>query len=415
MRMRLIASLLVLGAVGVAAGLAACGGSESSGGGSGDTVTIGSIHPLTGPLAADGEQMDEAVKQAVDAINAQGGIEALDGARLEVSAQDSQGKADVGQQAAQQLADEGVAGIIGTFQSDVTTNVATVAARSQVPLVIDVAVADEILDGQNEFVFRIQPNATSMGEFSAESLKSLADEAGEAVQTVAYMHDQSDFGTGVLRGFKSKAADLGIEVTEEIPYDPFNTNDFTTQLTQVKSAAPDVLAVTGYYPDGLKIAQNAAAVKPDVKAIFGVANGAYSLPEFPADGRSAADLVFDSNYHFDATKERVRKIRAEFNERTGQDMRTAAVLSYQAVEVLAQALEDAGSSEPTEVRDAIADVTIDDPLLTFPGPIEFDERGENRNAVPTLMQVQDGEVVQVLPAEVQQAEPRFPGTSWSPD
>jgi branched-chain amino acid transport system substrate-binding protein len=414
MRTRPIASLLVLAATVVAAVLVACGGSDSAGG-SGETVTIGSIHPLTGPLAADGKQMDEAVKQAVKDINADGGIRSLDGAKLEVNSQDSQGKADVGQQVAQELADEGVAGMIGTFQSDVTTNVATVAARSQVPLLIDVAVADEILTGENDFVFRIQPNATSMGEFGAESLKSLADESGESVSTVAFMHDQSDFGTSVVEGFKSKASELGIEVIEEIPYDPFTTNDFTTQLTQVKSADPDVLAVTGYYPDGLKIVQNAAAVKPDVKAIYGVANGAYSLPEFPAAGKSAANLVFDSNYHFDATKERVREIRSAFKQRTGQEMRTAAVLSYQAVEVLAQALEDAGSSEPAEVRDAIAEVSISDPLLTFPGPIEFDDKGENTNAVPTLMQVQDGKVIQVLPADVQQAKPQFPGTSWSGD
>lgn len=389
--------------------VAACGGSDAPRKGD-NTITIGSIHPLTGVLAADGKQMDTAVKLAVADINRKGGIKSLDGAKLKVDSKDSQGKADVGQQAAQSLADKKVAGMVGTFQSDVTTNVATVAARSQVPLVIDVAVADDILNGDNKFVFRIQPNATKMGRFGAESLKALGETAGQPIRTVAFMHDQSDFGLSVVKAFKARGDQLGIRVTEDIPYDPFNTNDFTTQLAKVKSAAPDILAVTGYFPDSQKIAQTATSVKPGVKAIYGVANGAYSLPDYPKAGGRSSNLIFDSNYHFNAKEAEVNRIRSAFKKQTGDDMRTAAILSYQAVEVLAQAMEDGKTADPAKLRDAIAKVKIDTPLLTFPGPIEFDGKGENKNAEPSLMQVQGGKVVQVLPSEFAEAKPEFPGT-----
>ena len=63
----------------VAFTVVACGG-ESSTGGEGETIAIGSLHPLTGPLATNGSQMDEAVAMAVEDINSAGGIEALDGA-----------------------------------------------------------------------------------------------------------------------------------------------------------------------------------------------------------------------------------------------------------------------------------------------------------------------------------------------
>lgn len=80
--------------------LAACGGSAPPGtegtgggaaGGSGDTITIGSLHPLSGAFAADGQQMDNGAQLAVDAVNEAGGIECLDGAQLELASGDSQG------------------------------------------------------------------------------------------------------------------------------------------------------------------------------------------------------------------------------------------------------------------------------------------------------------------------------------
>ncbi len=122
----------------------ACGG-ESSTGGEVETIAIGSLHPLTGPLATSGSQMDEAVAMAIEDINSAGGIEALDGAELEALSSDTQGDPATAQDEAQRLIGEDALALVGTYQSAATTNVARVAERSQVPLVIDVAVADEIL------------------------------------------------------------------------------------------------------------------------------------------------------------------------------------------------------------------------------------------------------------------------------
>ena len=80
--------------------------------------------------------------------------------------------------------------------------------------------------------------------------------------------------------------------------------------------------------------------------------------------------------------------------------------------MIADALERAGSSDPAAVRAALADTNIAEHFLAYPGPIQFDESGENVNAQPTLMQVQDSLVLQVAPAEINQTDPVYPGTSW---
>jgi branched-chain amino acid transport system substrate-binding protein len=93
-------------------------------------------------------------------------------------------------------------------------------------------------------------------------------------------------------------------------------------------------------------------------------------------------------------------------------MDTASMLAYQAVLVLADAINRAGSTDPTAIRDALAQTNMTDHLMAYPGPIKFDSAGENVSAQPVLMQVQGGTVLQVWPAELQESQPKFPAVSW---
>ena len=88
---------------------------------------------------------------------------------------------------------------------------------------------------------------------------------------------------------------------------------------------------------------------------------------------------------------------------------TACVLSYDAVRVVADALERAGDVEPTAVRDAIAETELES-LLAQDGPITFSDTGENENAAAILMQVLDGQVVPTYPEEYAETEPVYPAT-----
>ena len=71
---------------------------------------------------------------------------------------------------------------------------------------------------------------------------------------------------------------------------------------------------------------------------------------------------------------------------------------------------DQTGKEPGKQVDALEETEYEDHLLPDDGPITFEE-GETPNAVPVVMQVQDGAVVQVWPEEIAEAEPRF-CTSW---
>ena len=399
----------------LALALAGCGGSGSttasqsgSAAANAQTITIGSIHPLTGSLAGAGALMDDAVKLAVDDINGAGGIKALGGAKLAVSSGDSQGKAEVGQSEAQRLIQAGAVALVGTYQSDVTMNVASVAERSQVPLVIDVAVDDAILKQGYKYSFRIQPDATGMGTGGADDLAGLSQQGGSPIKTVSYIHIQGAFGDSVFKAFQAEAQVKGIKILKEVTYALANFNDATTQVSEAAAVNPDAIVVTGYYPDSLLIAKAVAALKPNIKALYGIANGGFDDDGFPKDAGASGQGILSANYHYDATSTAVTDIRQRFEAKYGKPMETAAVLSYQAVQVIAAGLEKSASTDPKKLRDAIAGLSIDKPLLAFDGPITFDQTGQNTNATPIVMQIQSSKVEQVYPDKFATAKLIFP-------
>lgn len=386
-------------------------GSGASSGGSAKTITIGSLHPLSGALAGAGKPMDQAVQMAVDDVNAAGGIKSMGGAKLKVESADTQGKPETGQSEASRLIAAGVAALVGTYQSDVTTNVASVAERSQTPLVIDVAVADQILQQGYKYTFRIQPDATSMGTKGADDLAEIGKQQNSPITKVAYIHVQGDFGDSVFKAFQKEAQAKGIQVVKEISY-AANISDATTQVSEAAAAKPDAIVATGYFPDSLLIAKSVAAAKPPIKALYGIANGGFDDERFPASAGSAGNKILSANYHFDASSAAVKDVRQRFQNKYGQPMQTAAMLSYEAVKVIAQALENGKSADRKKLRDAISKVSIDKPLLAFAGPIAFDDKGQNTNAQPIVMQIQGGKVEQVFPSKFKTVDllwPAVPG------
>lgn len=397
----------------LALALTACGGGSSGGssgasGSGGGTITIGSIHPLTGSNAGAGSLMDDASKMAVDDINAAGGIKSLGGAQLKLASGDSQGQAQVGQSEAQRLIQSGAVALVGTYQSDVTQNVASVAERSQVPLVIDVAVDDSILRQGYKYAFRIQPDSTGMGTSGADNLAAIGQQSGNPIKTVSYIHIQGAFGDSVFKAFQTEAKAKGIDIAKEVTYSASNFNDATTQVTDAASVHPDAIVVTGYYPDSLLIAKAVASLKPQVKGVYGIADGGFDDDQFPSDAGAAGQGLLSANYHYNATSDTVTKIRQRFQSMYGHPMETAAVLSYQAVQVIAQGLEKAKSKDPKQLRTAISGLSVSDPLLAFDGPIKFDSKGQNTNATVIVMQIQSGKVEQVFPNKFATAKLIFP-------
>ena len=100
-----------------------------------DTVKVGILLPLSGSVAPIGVNNRRGHEFAVEEINANGGIKALGGAKLEMIDGDTQGKPEIGITELQKLERKGVVAIMGAYQSGVTFPVTQVSEKLRVPFI----------------------------------------------------------------------------------------------------------------------------------------------------------------------------------------------------------------------------------------------------------------------------------------
>ena len=113
MRKLLIAGFSALAMLGVAA----CGDSGNEGSKAEETIKMGVAGPLTGPNAAFGAQLKNGAAQAIEDINAAGGI---NGMKVELVFEDDVSDPKQGVSVANKMAGEGVKFVVGHFNSGVS-------------------------------------------------------------------------------------------------------------------------------------------------------------------------------------------------------------------------------------------------------------------------------------------------------
>ena len=121
------------------------------------SVKLGILQPVTGALAQDGELGRLGAQLAIEAINAAGGIKSLGGAKIEMVFADARSNPEAATQEVERLQAEGVAAIVGGFASPICLAASQAAARYNLPYIVDVGVADSIVDRGLANTFRFAP------------------------------------------------------------------------------------------------------------------------------------------------------------------------------------------------------------------------------------------------------------------
>ncbi len=375
-------------------------------------ILIGSIHPITGPLAYDGTSLAQAVELAADQKNAAGGIKSMGGAKLKVLLMDSEGKPKVGEAAAEKLIRDGCICLLGTYQSPVAMVTTHVAERHGIPHLITVAVADEILERGFKYTFRVQPDATNMAEMTCKYIRQLSEKFNISLKTISCMHI-AGFGAVVYNKLVRFAPKYGFETIGNVSYG-IGVSDLTTEISKIKAMNADVIVDVGYLPDGILKVKTYSDLKVEPKGgIIGCANGAFSNPSMVKELGRLAEFIMDGNYWHNPRSPLARSVIIEYNRRyTKVVFQSHAVHAYNATLVLIDALERVGTTDPAKLRDAIARTSLKEHIAPG-GPIEFDTTGQNKNALATLQQVQKREIKVVLPDEYSDAKPIYPIPPWS--
>jgi branched-chain amino acid transport system substrate-binding protein len=374
-------------------------------------LLVGSIHPLTGPLAPDGASVANGVLLAIEQKNAAGGIKALGGARIRVANVDHQFKPQVGASEAERLIREGAVALLGAFASAVAIQTTQIAEKHGVPHIVTVAVADEITERGFKYTFRVQPNATDMAVQTVKYVREVCTLKNQPFRTVAAIHENT-FGTALFNRVAKAAPQHGFEILGNIPY-AARAADLTTEISKLKAMNADLIFDTGYLGDGLLKMRTYRDLRVEPRGgIIGVSNGCYSNPNFIKELGKVSEAIMDGNYWHNPTSPLARDVIKQYEQRFNAPFQSHTVWGYNAALVLVDALERAGSAEPAKLREAIAATNLTQHIA--PGDaIVFNEQGQNRNATVTLQQIQNGQIRVVLPKAFADADPIFPIPGWS--
>lgn len=375
MKKRILAALMALAMLGAFSGCSNTGdGGSASGGSDSDTIRIGGLAPLTGDAASYGVAVNNAIQMAVEDINANGGI---DGKQIEYIYYDEKGDTTEATNAYNKLVqDDKVVAIIGDVTTKPTLAVAQTSQQDNIPIITATATAAEVtLTGPN--IFR----ACFTDPFQGELMAFYASEKLGATKVAVLSDMADDYSSGIAEAFVAKAEELGMQVVADEKYQDGDV-DFKSQLTNIKGQNPDVLFLPVYYEDLRLISAQAKEV--GVTAQLCGADGWDSVLTDNFDSSVLNGGVFCSQYSTESTDERVQNFISTYKEKYEMDPNMFAVLAYDATNMMAQAISDAGSTDSQAIIDAMAALEYDG--LT--GHMTFDEdRNPQKSAV--IVSIQD--------------------------
>jgi branched-chain amino acid transport system substrate-binding protein len=356
------------------------------------TVTFGASVQLTGPVANTGRYYKDAYDFAIEKINAAGGVK-VGSTQQKIALKLLDNQSDVNlsvRQYSQLLSQDKVNFLLGPFASNFVLADSSIAEKSSVPMVQGGGASDEIYTRGYKYIFGTLPAASDYFGSTIDALAKL----NPAPKTVALLYADDSFDVSVAKGTRELLKKAGLTTVLDERYST-NASDFSVLLSRIKSGNADVVLVAGHETEVLNFIRQAKSlgVSPKLysftvgvpsadfrQALGKDANGASGMTAW-LPSTSLKDQWFGDAEAF------AKAWKAKF----GYDPDYHAAAGVAAVEAFVNAIQNAGSTDPQKVRDALAKVSFD----SVYGHIAFNDKGQI--SLPQIMiQIQDDKVVPIF-------------------
>lgn len=340
------------------AGLASALSAACSGG---DSITLGAVLPLTGESAYWGENIRNGIDLALEEVNSAGGVL---GRPLRVVYEDSQGRPQIGLQAFEKLTSfDRAEAVIGDVISTVILAIAPVANRKNVVL-LGFGEAAAITQA-GEYIFRNWNSAASDAEVTANF-------AATQSLRIAVLFRNDAFGQSAASLFVSAVKQGGSEVVLEEGFSP-TTTDFRPLIARIRRTQHDGIYLAGYHEEALEFLRQLSEAGAQDVPLYGVSSWENEdLINFAAAAYPGR-VFYGYPRPPDATAQEVLHFRRAYRERYAKEPEILADNGYDALWMLANAINSAGTYDGAAIKDALY------ALGTFrgaSGTMEFDRNGD---------------------------------------
>jgi branched-chain amino acid transport system substrate-binding protein len=371
----------------VAAGIAGCGKKEEQAAGSGSgssmqrVVKIGHAAPLTGGIAHLGKDNENGVRLAIEEANAKGLTIGGEKVVFEMLTEDDEGKEAKGPIIAQKFADAKVAGVVGHLNSGVTIPASAVYNQAGIPMISGSATNPKLTEQGFKVTFRTVGRDDQQGPAIASYLTSEFKP-----RTVAVIDDATAYGEGLANEVDKTLKAGGVTVlprekgTQE-------TRDWKAILTKLKGKSPDAIFYGGMDSGAGPLMKQAREL--GLKSVFAFGDGACTDKMKELAGPASEGLVCSqAGIPVQAsTKGFLEAFKAKF----GADPLIYAPFTYDATMLIIGAMQAANSTEPEKYLPELAKIKYDGAS----GHIEFDEKGDRKDAEMTIFTMKNGTVAPV--------------------
>jgi branched-chain amino acid transport system substrate-binding protein len=339
-----------------------------------DPIKIGLVTALSGQSAKAGEAITRGLTIAVDEINAKGGL--LGGRKIELIRRDDEANPAKGQVAARELIfKEKVAVLFGGLDSPVALAIVPIANQEHVPFIGPWAAGTPITrNGANpNFVFRV----SAVDEIVDKAMLQYAQKHFNAKKPGIIVVN-NPWGESNQKGLLAALQAKNITPAGVEKFEP-NDVDVTPQLSRLKSAGTDVLLMVGNVGPSAQVVKSLdrMAWKVPIVSHWGPAGGRFT----ELAGPNGKDVIFVQTYSFfgkqNQTGEKVlAALKKKYPDVKGPGDATPAVgiaNAYDAMQLVALAIEKAGSTKGDAIRDAMYKVGRYEGLIkTYDNPFTPD-------------------------------------------
>ena len=374
-------SVLIIILVILSLGICGCSKDDSS------QIKIGVIAELTGDIPAVGASCKNAAEMAAAEINDAGGIQLGDKKYpVKLIIEDNAGKADQSASSAQKLITQNkVVAIVGPNASRYALPAAEIAESGKVVLITPWSTApkttlDSKTGAPKKYIFRscfIDPfQGRVLAKFVLDNLK---------VKKAAVLYDvASEYNKGIAEIFKEVYEQNGGRI---VAFETYTTNDkdFSSQLTKIKKAGPDIIFLPNYYSEVPLQIQQAKRLGVTVPFIGADAWGSAELTKLC--GSDCNNYYFSTHYAADAATDATKNFIANYQAKYGTTPDDVAALTYDSFGLLWQALKTAGKNDRQATRDALAKIPQYEGVT---GNMQFKEGSGDPVKSAVILKIKDG-------------------------
>ena len=346
--------------------------------------------PFTGSAAAFGEMIRRGAELAEKEINEAGGI---NGMKLTLLFEDDAGKDAEASLVAERIANNlQILAVVGHFNSSCSLAGKPIYKRAGIVELSPGSTNVAVCEG-SDWTFRNLYRDDFQGQFIAQYIDKILTD----LNSVAVFFDNDDYGRGLRNAFVAEAEEIGLDLVADEAFERDSTN-FKAQLTSIKAKTPDAIFISGLYQEAALIAKQAR--ESGITAQLFGADGVDS-PDFLTIAGSAAEGTYlTTPFTFGAAGADAQQMATNFETLHGVPPDTWAALTYDAVGMIAEALEKTYNPEASvaENRKAIRDhlASLDTPEEGYKGVTGltyFDINGDTVNKPAYVKIVKDGQFV----------------------